>query len=340
VIGNECDGSHVIACVTSFDAHDRGTGGIDATGAADDEGIGAARERVRRLERLTREQATLNAQIEEVRSLLIDLEAQLEKEQKDVDRMERGFGSFLASLTGNKEEKLARERAEAEAVRLRLDGQRTRLEWLMADLRTVNEGLAEVGDARREYDEALARKERALLGSGDPRGRELADIARELADAEADLREHEEAHRAGTAAAATVAQVLRSLGGARGASTWDMFGGGGFADMVEHGHLRQADQAAWQAQHALDTFSRELADIGIRADLRMPQVDTRWFADVFFDNIIVDAVRHQKIKRTFEAVADVASWVDTTLHHITTRRDDLARRRTALLTRREDLLSA
>ncbi len=325
--------------MTSFDADESDTGHRSAEGAANDE-IRVARERVRRLERLTRERATLDAQIKEVRSLLTTLEAELAKEQSDVSRLEHGFGAFLASLTGNKEEKLARERAEAEAVRLRLDGQRTRLEWLMSDLRTVTEGLSELDGAQREFDEALAGRERALLDSADPRARELADIARALADADADLREHEEAHRAGVAAAGAVGQVLRSLGSARGASTWDMLGGGGFADMVEHGHLREADQAAWHAQHALDTFSRELADIGIQADPRLPKVDTRWFADAFFDNIIVDAVRHQKINRTAEAVSQVAQWADSTLHHIATRREDLARHRTTLLTRREDLLSS
>ncbi|MEV5408269.1 hypothetical protein AB0K60_05395 [Thermopolyspora sp. NPDC052614] len=325
--------------MTSIDGNEAGTGQSDAASAANDE-VRVARERVRRLERLTRERATLDTQIEQVRSLLTELEAELAKEEKDVSRLEHRFGAFLASLTGTKEEKLARERAEAEAVRLRLDGQRTRLEWLLSDLRTVIEGLSELDGAQREFDEALARRERALLDSADPRARELAEIARALADADANLREHEEAHSAGVAAAGAVAQVLRSLGGARSASTWDLLGGGGFADMVEHGHLREADQAAWHAQRALDAFSRELVDIGIQADPRLPQVDTRWFADAFFDNIIVDAVRHQKINRTAEAVSEVARWTDATLHHIAARRDDLARRRSTLLARREELLSS
>src|SRR5690606_11642305 len=121
------------------------------------------------------------------------------KEQADVARLERGFRSFLATLTGGKEEKLARESAEAEAVRLRLDGQRTRLEWLLSDLRAVEQGLAELDGVHREFDEALARKEQALLASGDPRAQELTEIARALADADADVREHEEARQAGAA---------------------------------------------------------------------------------------------------------------------------------------------
>jgi hypothetical protein len=324
----------VLSDVTSFNATDP----HGQTGSDDD--IRTLRERVRRFERLTRERAVLDSRIHEVRALIGELEATLAKEEDDVARLEHGFRAFLAALTGGKEERLARERAEAEAVRLRLDGQRNRLEWLLSDLRAVEEGLAELDGVQREFEVALARRERELIASGDVRAQELTAIARELADADADLREHEEAHRAGVAAAQAVAEVLKNLGGARSASTWDMLGGGGFADLVEHGHLRQADAAAWHAQRALDAFGRELADVGIHAEPRLPQIDTRWFADMFFDNIIVDALRHRRINQTGEAVAEVAVWIDTTLHTLATRRDGIRARREELLARREELLSS
>lgn len=274
--------------------------------------------------------------------MLADLERQLAKEDHDVAKLEQGgFAAFLAGLTGNKEERLARERAEAAAARQRVTGQRTRLEWLTGDLRTTDQALAEIGDPRQELEVLLARKERMLVESGDPRGRELADIAAELANVSADLREHQEARQAGAAAGQAVGYVLRHLGDARGASTWDMFSsGGGFADMVEHGHLRQADEAAWHAQGALDRFSRELADIGVSAAPQLPKVDTRWFADVFFDNIITDAVKHRRIARTAEAVREVAAWVEAMVNQIAARCGELTRQREDLTRRREELLSS
>ncbi|MFD0885940.1 hypothetical protein ACFQ08_15435, partial [Streptosporangium algeriense] len=130
------------------------------------------------------------------------------------------------------------------------------------------------------------------------------------------------------------------LGGARGASRWDMLsGGGGFADMVEHGHLRNADEAAWHAQRALDVFSRELADVGVHVNPRMPEVDTRWFADMFFDNIVVDAIKHQRISRTGEAVAEIARWVQETVATLTAHHAELARQRELLIARREEVLA-
>ncbi|GGO14534.1 hypothetical protein GCM10010116_29300 [Microbispora rosea subsp. aerata] len=310
--------------------------------AAVDDEIRDARDRARRRDRLARQRATLLTQIEEVRGMLADLERQLAKEDHDVAKLEQGgFAAFLAGLTGNKEERLARERAEAAAARQRVTGQRTRLEWLTGDLRTTDQALAEIGDPRQELEVLLARKERMLVESGDPRGRELADIAAELANVSADLREHQEARQAGAAAGQAVGYVLRHLGDARGASTWDMFSsGGGFADMVEHGHLRQADEAAWHAQGALDRFSRELADIGVSAAPQLPKVDTRWFADVFFDNIITDAVKHRRIARTAEAVREVAAWVEAMVNQIAARCGELTRQRESLVRRREELLSS
>ncbi|GLX00119.1 hypothetical protein [Microtetraspora sp. NBRC 16547] len=303
-----------------------------------DEEIRDARERTRRRERLSRQRVTLTGQIDEVRGLLAELERQLAKEDHDVVKLEQG--GFFASLFGTKEERLARERAEAEAVRQRVHGQRARLEWLTEDLRSTDTSLAEVGTAADELNALLARKERLLVDSDDPRGRELADIAAGLANVEADLREHGEARQAGMAAGRAVGQVLRFLDGARGASTWDVFGGGGIADFIEHGQLRDADQAAWQAQRALDAFSRELADVGVAASPRLPKVDTRWFADMFFDNVIFDMYKHQKIMRTGQEVQEVARWVHGVLNHLAARCDELARQRDALTGRRANLLEA
>ncbi len=305
-----------------------------------DADLRAARERVRRLEQLTAQRQTLARQLDEVGQLLVDLEDRLAKEEQDVSRLEAGgFVAFLAGLVGSKEDKLARERAEAQALRQRLDGQRTRLRWLEADRATVESGLAEVGTAREEFAALLERKERLLVESDDPRGRELTEIGQRLADTQADLREHEEARQAGIVAGQAVGRVLHSLGGARGASRWDMLGGGiGFADMVEHGHLRNADEAAWHAQRALDTFSRELADVGVRANPQLPQVDTRWFADVFFDNIITDAIKHQRIARTGEAVAEIGQWVSGTVEELAARCAELTRQRDLLVARRQELL--
>ncbi|MEU4571553.1 hypothetical protein ACBI99_42180 [Nonomuraea sp. ATR24] len=298
------------------------------------------REAVRRFDQLAARRSTVNTQLREVTEAVTRLEAELKKEQRDVTRLEGGFSGFLAGLTGGKQERLTRERAEAQAAAERLDGQRHRLTDLTADLEATDRVLSHLAGAAEAYEQALADKESLLVNLADPRAQRLIDLATQLADTEADLREHDEAIQAGDTARRAVAEMLALLKHAHGASTFDMLGGGAFADAVEHHHLRAADQVAWHAQRALDVFSRELADIGWTATPRLPKVDTRWFADTFFDNIITDALKHQRINRTRNAVTAMSQWLGTSLHTLTVQRNDLAALHTQLLQEREHLLTA
>ncbi|MFI6599915.1 hypothetical protein ACIBHX_27050 [Nonomuraea sp. NPDC050536] len=298
------------------------------------------RERVRRFDYLAGQRTAVGAQISEVTQLIGSLETQLAKEERDVTRLEKGFRGVLAGLVGSKEEHLAQERAEAVAAAERLHGQRARVTSLQADLDGIERELASLAGAHDAYQRLLADKERRLVQLGDPRGRELLDLTRQLADAESDLREYGEAWQAGNVAGQALKQVLAFLGSAKGASTWDLLGGGVIADSVEHGRLQQADQAAWHAQRALDVFARELADVGWAANPRLPKVDTRWFVDTFFDNIITDALKHQRITKTRDEVAATAQWVAQSLQTLAAHRDQLTRHRHTLHQNRERLLTS
>ncbi|MEU7894604.1 hypothetical protein AB0B45_17315 [Nonomuraea sp. NPDC049152] len=304
-----------------------------------DEQLRVTRERVRRFDQLTRQRGAVTRQLGEVRQAVAELQTRLADEEGDVTRLETGFAGFLAKLVGSKEERLTQERAEVEAARQRLDGQRARVASLEGDLAGIDGEQARLGPVHEEYARLLAEKERLLIELADSRGRELAELAERLGDRTADLREHDEAHRAGVNAGRELAYVLDRLNSASGASRWDMLGGGYMADSVERTRLEEADQAAWQAQRKLDVFSRELADIGVAANPQLPEVDTRWFVDTFFDNIITDALKHQRINGTRDAVAQVAEWAGVTVAAIARRSAELAAERAALLARRDELLA-
>ncbi|MFD1936414.1 hypothetical protein ACFSKW_33575 [Nonomuraea mangrovi] len=304
-----------------------------------DEQLRVAKERVRRFDQLTRQRGAVTRQLGPVRQAVAALQEQLVDEEGDVTRLESGFAGFVAKLLGSKEERLTQERAEVEAARQRLDGQRTRVASLEGDITGIDGELARLGPVREEYATLLAEKERMLIELADPRGRELADLAERLGDLAADLREHDEAHRAGVAAGRELDLVLDRLNAASGASTWDVLGGGYVADSVERTRLEEADQAAWRAQRQLDVFSRELADVGVAAGPQLPEVDTRWFVDTFFDNIVTDVLKHQRISGTRDAVAEVARWAGTTVAAVARRSAELAAERAALLARRDELLT-
>ncbi|MEU6798941.1 hypothetical protein ABZ907_45220 [Nonomuraea wenchangensis] len=304
-----------------------------------DERLREAATRMHRAEHVRRLRETIAQQIADVRSALEDLESELAEEERDVARLEGGLSAVLARVLGNREERLERERAEAAVARERVDGHRARLAHLEADAAAADAELTALAPAPGEYARLLAEKERQLIDGGDPRARELADLAAARDRSSADVRECDEAHQAGRGALDALNVVLGFLGSARNASTFDMLGGGLLADAYEHNKLTSADQAAWHAQRALDVFSRELADTGVAvARPVMPKVDTRWFVDAFFDNIITDALKHQRIEKTRAEVNKLAQWVRDTVAHLETRRTESLAECARLLARREELL--
>lgn len=291
-----------------------------------------------RAEHVRRLRETTAQQIEGVRSVLKDLEFELAEEERDVARLEGGLSAVLARILGNREERRERERAEAVVARERVEGHRARLAQLEADARAAAAELAVLDPASRDYARLLAEKEQQLIRSDDPRARELADLGSVLDRLSADVRECEEARQAGQGAHEALGVVLRFLDSARNASTFDVFGGGLLVDAYEHGKLTSADKAAWHAQRALDVFARELADVGIAVRLVMPKVDTRWFVDAFFDNIISDVLKHQRIEKTRAEVKKLAQWVRDTKAYLKAHYAQLVAERAQLLTRRKELL--
>jgi hypothetical protein len=304
----------------------------------DEEGLNRARDRVRRLEQVRRLRATVAQQLADIDQQLVELREDHAMEQRDVDKLNgRTLTAILARIAGTRDERLATEQAEVDVARLRLAGHEDRYRRLRADLDGLERDLAGYADAPRAYEQALLDAEHGLRGTGDPRAAGLSRLTVRIADLTADLREYREARQAGEVALAAVEEVLRPLAAAHGWSTADLFSGS-LADLPEHEHLTTAQDAAWYAQQALDTFTRELADLGVDVALQLPEVDNRWFVDVFFDNLLTDALRHRRIARTYDDTADVARWLRDCLIELDRDQARLAAERTALRAERERLL--
>lgn len=106
-------------------------------------------------------------------------------------RVARDRARHWAELSGR------RRRLAADIERVRqASGARDQEIRLVAELEIVDRELADIGPVREVYEELLAREERRLIESADPRGAELLVIGRALAELDvASLgREHELAH--------------------------------------------------------------------------------------------------------------------------------------------------
>lgn len=311
-------------------------------------GVDDIEERLFRLAELRREGEILAARDDDLRrrcaaqsAELTDLRDRHSLEQRDVDRLEGlSFTRVLVALRGSREDKLARERAEADAARYRVAEAQARLAAVEGERAAVGARLAELADVPARYAAAIDDKERYLRASGGVVAGRLMTLAGERGRTTAELRELDEAARAADAARRALDVVARHLDSAGGWSAYDtFFGGGVFSSSIKHDRLDEAARAAAHADRCLAMLRTELADVGIRRPLGNIAVQgTTRFLDVWFDNIFTDMAVRDHIKQAQRNVADsrrAVAEVQQNLYARSTaaraRLDDLARARHDLL---------
>ena len=131
---------------------------------ADDieEQLAKAAEAVREHEVTAQRCADLRARCQELENQLVDLRAKQVDEDKDVERLEGlSLTRVLVSLRGNRNDTLARERAEADAARYRVAEARARLEAVQREYAAAQHRRSTLDGAPGEYRTALDDKERA-----------------------------------------------------------------------------------------------------------------------------------------------------------------------------------
>lgn len=238
--------------------------------------------------------------LEGERARLADLEAVLNKEGRDIQRLENlSLAGLFYTILGSKEEQLQKERQEHLVAKLKRDQCRHAVDSLSREVEGLREQLSGLEDVDVRYQSVLAQKEDFLSHSDDERARHLVALSEQLADAQSEAREVREAVEAGRAAQAGLNHVVDALQSASNWGVWDVFGGGLLATAAKHSRMDEARDAAHQVQDLLRRFQRELADLGSGADAIIAEVGSfETFADYFFDGLIVDWIVQSKIDRS------------------------------------------
>jgi DNA repair exonuclease SbcCD ATPase subunit len=305
--------------------------------------LAAAGAAARRLEMTARRRDELAARRDELMPRRDELRAALAGEQRDVERLEgRSLTRVLVAMRGSRDEALARERAEADAARYRLEETQGLLDAVQRELDAAQSLLADLAGAPGAYAAALADRERELSQSGDPRGRQLIGLAAERGRLTAELQELAEAQRAAQAAAQALAEVEGQLSSASGWSTYDtFFGGGMLASAIKHDKLDQAAQAAAHADQLLAVLRTELADVAELTPTapQLPLDGLTRFADIWFDNIFTDFAVRNQIMQAQDRVAQAAQMVADIRHRLAAGADQATARLAAIEAERRALLT-
>ncbi len=305
--------------------------------------LAAAAQALREREVTSQRCRNLSARQDELEAEAAALQQRYSAERTDVERLERmSLARVLATLASSRDERLARERAEADVARYRAAEAEARLEVVRREHETAQDRLDELALAPAAYAAALDEKERYLATSGDSRGSSLLRLASERGHRTAELKEMREAIQAAAATLEALSQVQDRLGSASSWSTYDTwFGGGVMSSAIKHDRMDEAAQAAATADQRLAVLRTELSDVG-DPGLTAPQLavggGTR-FADIWFDNFFTDIAVGGRIKQAQQQVTESVQVVERLRAQLASRASETAARLRAIEAERQRLLT-
>ena len=304
--------------------------------------LAAAAQAAREYDLCGRQHARLRARERAAVADLDEARRQYAGEEKDVERLEHlSLTRVLAALHGSREDRLAREKAEAEAARYKVAQAQQRLDAARAEIERLEERQAQLAGAPRAYADALAAKEQYLTHSADPRGARLLALADERGRLSAELEELRRASDDAGAAVQALAEVQDRLGTAANWSTFDTyFDHGMIANSIKHDRIDQAAEAAREADRRLAALRTDLADLG-GVEPTAPRLELSAgfrFADIFFNNIFTDLAVGRQIRDAQDNVGQSMEQVGALRDRLRDQVGTVTARLKAMDTERQQLL--
>jgi len=260
-----------------------------------------------RLEKLNQEEAEWQAKVQ--RRL-----EHLQKEQNDVDRLNgMTLSAFFYNLIGKKQERLEKEELELMESKAEYDTACQMLKDIHEQRKEVQRELDEQSKYRfweNDYKVLWGRKENQLLANHD----ELRQLAEDLEHLRGEMKELKEADREGERLLSALDRAGDALKSAGNWGVYDMMGGGMISTHIKRGRMDDAQSALTEAGRHLKRFQKELEDVkmAVHADLELGGLLS--FADYFFDNLFVDWMVQDKIRKAESQVEDGRLTVRRTLH--------------------------
>lgn len=260
----------------------------------------------------------LNKQLVDLKDKASQLKKVLEKENVDVDKLnKKSIASIFYSAIGKLEERLEKEQQEALAAKLKYNQAVNDLENVEYEITKLTKEREEYKNCKKEYELLYVQKKDLIINSNASMSNKIIEITDKLNDSKNKLNELREAIDAGNDALNSVKNALHNLDNAEGWGTWDLLGGGLLADIAKHSELDNSKHEIEDAQNKLRRFKAELADVNINSDIYIETEGFAKFADFFFDGLIADWFMQSKIEDSKKSVLYVKNQVIDAISRLT-----------------------
>ncbi|MDN5341706.1 MULTISPECIES: hypothetical protein [Oceanotoga] len=232
---------------------------------------------------------------------LIDYKDKLDKEYKDVEKLENlSISSIFYNIIGSKENKLHEERKEYLEAKYKYETCKHEVENIKRDIDYMNKLLKDYIGIEEEYEELIKEKTEIISNSNDENSKKIEEIFERIKTNSSYITELNEAIKAGENALTSLEKVIDSLKSARNYGLWDMFGGGMLSTMLKRNKMDEANQLATYAQHDILKFQAEMQDVNIALNSSFSYEGFGRFADYFFDGLFVDWIVQNGINKTLD----------------------------------------
>lgn len=270
------------------------------------------------------------------------LELKMVDELEDITKLEGlGIKSIFHKVLGNKEEQLEKERQEYLQVTLEHKEILNSLEVIEFEKSILEKKLVELDDLVIDLEALKKTRQDEILMTPGPLRNELKNIYQKLDHVNHFQQELEEATKAGQSAYSSLEIVYGHMKKAKEWGNWDMMGGnnGRYHKSMKHGSIDRAMYEVSRSKLALQTFNKELSDIGYNNRRLALQLDNiSKFPGMIFDNLISDWIVQNKIKSVLSTVSSLMDDIKLTLQSIIKEKQQSIEQLEALQKNLDDLL--
>ena len=250
---------------------------------------------------------------------LFNLKCARNKEQTDVDKLEKpSLSNFFYKLTGKMEEKLNQEQQEAYEASLRYNTALSEVENITQKISEITEEFNTLRNIEKEFYAALEAKKSEINALDSPEKEELLKLEKMLTSLQAQEKEINEALSAGSRCLFASNNVIENLKKASDWGTWDVLGGGSMSTLIKHDYMHKAQSSVSVLQTELRYFRSELADVKIYSSLYVQTDSLTQFADFFFDNIFIDLSVQDRIKSSLRSVTETKTQIQNAIRKLET----------------------
>ena len=283
---------------------------------------------------------SLVAQKTELEQKVMELEQYMRKEQADVAKLEQNSLSRLWHVViNNLDETLEREQAEAYEAALKHDMAQKELLAVAEDIVRTGEELDVLAHSETKYETVLMHKLERVKLENPAYGAEILRMEALIGEQELYIRELQESIDAGYHALDAATAVLLELDDAENIAMMDVFLNGGLlAAFAKRSRLERAQQKLEVLQAQLRSFKTELADVKFDADLQMELDGLTYFADWFFDCLIMDGMIVNEISKRKDKLVGIKRQIYAIMTGLEARKGETERLHMELIAARNKLV--